>query len=153
MAATALEPVPTPWNVRIAAAFRPPELPDASRKAFRFHMAYVLLDSVSSGIVSNIPLMAVKALQASDAQLQIPIAMTSAGLFASVITGAVMARKRKLPFMLVPGFVGASFMFLMAWTRTPLWFLIAAGVVAYAVNHLLKPQGWAATTEKAQPAA
>jgi amino acid transporter len=31
--------------------------------------------------------------------------------------------------------------------------LIAAGVVAYAVNHLLKPQGWAATTEKAQPAA
>ncbi len=31
--------------------------------------------------------------------------------------------------------------------------LIAAGVVAYAVNHLLKPQGWAVTTEKAQPAA
>jgi hypothetical protein len=31
--------------------------------------------------------------------------------------------------------------------------LIAAGFVAYAVNHLLKPQGWAATREKPQPAA
>jgi len=31
--------------------------------------------------------------------------------------------------------------------------LIAAGFVAYAVNHLLKPHGWAATTEKPQPAA
>jgi hypothetical protein len=31
--------------------------------------------------------------------------------------------------------------------------LIAAGVVAYGVNHLLKPQGWAAGAEKPQPAA
>jgi hypothetical protein len=130
MAATALQEAPMPWSARLASAFRPPELPDISRKAFRFHMAYVLLDSVSSGIISNVPLMAVKALQASDPQLQIPIAMASAGLFASVITGAIMARKRKMPFMLVPGFAGALFMFLMAWTRTPLWFLIAAGFVS-----------------------
>jgi amino acid transporter len=31
--------------------------------------------------------------------------------------------------------------------------LIAAGFVAYALNHLLKPQGWAATEQKAEPAA
>ena len=31
--------------------------------------------------------------------------------------------------------------------------LIGAGVVAYAVNHLLKPQGWAAHERKAEPAA
>ena len=31
--------------------------------------------------------------------------------------------------------------------------LIGAGVVAYAVNHLLKPQGWAARERKAEPAA
>ncbi len=32
--------------------------------------------------------------------------------------------------------------------------LIAAGFVAYAVNHLLKPQGWTAVgREKPQPAA
>ena len=31
--------------------------------------------------------------------------------------------------------------------------LIAAGVVAYGVNHLLKPHGWAPSAEKPQPAA
>jgi len=31
--------------------------------------------------------------------------------------------------------------------------LIAAGFAAYAVNHLLKPAGWATPTEKPQPAA
>ena len=31
--------------------------------------------------------------------------------------------------------------------------LVAAGVVAYALNHLLKPQGWATPAEKPQVAA
>ena len=31
--------------------------------------------------------------------------------------------------------------------------LIAAGVVAYGVNHLLKPQGWAPAEQKPEPAA
>jgi amino acid transporter len=31
--------------------------------------------------------------------------------------------------------------------------LIGAGVVAYAINHLLKPAGWSAPAEKPQPAA
>ncbi len=32
--------------------------------------------------------------------------------------------------------------------------LIAAGVLAYALNHTLKPRGWSATaSEKPQPAA
>jgi hypothetical protein len=31
--------------------------------------------------------------------------------------------------------------------------LMAAGVVAYFLNHALKPQGWAAPEEKPQPAA
>jgi dipeptide/tripeptide permease len=31
--------------------------------------------------------------------------------------------------------------------------LIAAGFVAYAVNHALKPAGWATREEKPQPAA
>ena len=31
--------------------------------------------------------------------------------------------------------------------------LIAAGFVAYAVNHLLKPHGWAPAQQKAEPAA
>jgi MFS family permease len=93
-------------------------------------MAYVLLDSISAGILSNVPLMALKALHASDTQIQIPIAMTSAGLFSSVITGAIMARRRKMGFILVPGLAGALAMLIMAWVRTSLWFLIAAGAVS-----------------------
>jgi hypothetical protein len=31
--------------------------------------------------------------------------------------------------------------------------LIAAGVVAYLLNHAVKPMGWAASAEKPQPAA
>jgi len=31
--------------------------------------------------------------------------------------------------------------------------LMAAGVVAYFLNHALKPQGWATPEEKPQPAA
>jgi len=31
--------------------------------------------------------------------------------------------------------------------------LIGAGVVAYAVNHALKPAGWSVPAEKPQPAA
>jgi hypothetical protein len=113
-----------------AAAFRPPALPLLSRRAFRFHLAYTLLDSISAGILANVPLMALKFLHASDAQLQIPLSMTSAALFASVITGAIMARRRKMPFVLVPGLAGALSMFLMAWLNTPVAFLCAAGFVS-----------------------
>ena len=115
---------------RVANAFRPPVLPAASRRAFRFHLAYTLLDSISAGILANVPLMAVKFLHATDAQLQIPISMTSASLFASVITGSIMARRRKMPFVLVPGLAGALSMFVMAWLKTPFGFLCAAGAVS-----------------------
>jgi MFS family permease len=115
---------------RLALAFRPPALPSVSRRAFRFHLAYTLLDSISAGILANVPLMAVKVLRASDGQLQVPISMTSAALFASVITGSIMARRRKMPFILVPGLAGVLSMLTMAWLKTPLTFLCAAGVVS-----------------------
>jgi len=47
-------------------------------------MAYTLLDAVFAGIIANVPLMAVKAMNATDVQLQLPLAMTSVGLFSSV---------------------------------------------------------------------
>lgn len=118
------------WVTRLSRAFRPPSLPTVSRRAFRFHVGYTLLESVSSGVLANVPLMAVKFLHASDAQLQVPIAMTSAALFASVITGSIMARRRKMPFILAPGLAGALSMFLMAWLRSPSQFLCAAGLVS-----------------------
>src|SRR5215467_7930047 len=91
-----LEEIPQPktWLSRLAAGFTPPPLPSASRRAFRFHMAFTLLDAVFSGITSNTALMAVKAMGATDPQLQLPIAMASIGLFGSVFSGVAMATRR-----------------------------------------------------------
>ena len=115
---------------RLFAAFTGPDLPPISRRAFRFHMAYVLLDAISSGILSNVPLMALKAMRATDAQLQLPVIMTSVGLFSSVITGVVIANRPKKPFVLVPGLASAVFALLMAWMNSAGWFLCAAGLVS-----------------------
>lgn len=115
---------------RLAAAFRPPDLPPASRRAFRFHMAFALLEGMALGIIYNVPLMAVKAMGATDRQLQIPIIMTSLGLFSSVFTGIAMSTRRKKPFVLVPGIASAVAALLMAWTTSAGWFLCFAGFVS-----------------------
>ncbi len=122
-------PAPPRRFSRMLSAFTPPDLPPASRRAFRFHMAYTLLDAVSAGILSNAPVMAVKAMHATDAQLQLPQAMTSLGLFASIFTGAAMATRQKRPFVVVPGILSGIAALLMAWTGSALWFLAAAGVI------------------------
>lgn len=123
------EPPPTRLS-RFASAFTPPPLPPVSRRAFRFHMGYVLLDAVSAGILSNAPLMAVKAMQATDVQLQLPIVMTSIGLFVSVFSGVAMAARQKKPFVLLPGIASAVSALFMAWTSSATWFVFAAGLIS-----------------------
>ena len=115
---------------RFAAGFKPPRLPPASRRAFRYHTAFTLLYALFEGIMGNVPLMAVKALNATDVQLQLPLAMASVGLFGSAFFGAAMARRRKKPFVVLPGFAGALTALVMAWIPTASWFLAAAGVIS-----------------------
>jgi amino acid transporter len=70
------------------------------------------------------------------------------GLFGAIAIG--------IPPMLLLGFSIIRSEHEQIWNMSSFEFgmiLIATGFVAYAVNHLLKPQGWAATAEKAQPAA
>src|SRR5258708_40291934 len=98
---------PPSWLSRLATGFTPPRLPPTSSRAFRFHMAFTLLYAVFEGIIGNAPLMAVKAMNASDAQVQLPLAMTAGALFASVLTGAAVAARRQKPFLGLPGFAGA----------------------------------------------
>ena len=114
----------------LAAGFRPPPLPATARRAFRFHMAYALLDAVFAGIIGNVPLMAVKAMGATAVQLQAPLSMAAIGMFASLVTGSAMARRRKKPFVLVPGFAGAISALWMAWISSPVWFLAISGIIS-----------------------
>jgi MFS family permease len=118
------------WLSRLAQGFRPPALPKTSAGAFRFHMAYTLLDAVFAGIIGNAPLMAVKALNATDVQLQVPLSIASVGLAAAVFTGAAMATRRKKPFVLVPGFAGATSALVMAWMNSAGWFLAVSGIIS-----------------------
>jgi hypothetical protein len=120
----------TRWVARVSAGFEPPPLPPVSRRAFRFHMAFTLLYAVFEGIMGNAPLMAVKAMNATDVQLQLPLAMTSIGLFSAVLLGGAMARRRKKTFVLVPGFAAALAAFLMSGEARPAWFLFMAGVIS-----------------------
>ncbi len=95
-------------------------------------MVYTLLAALQVGIVNNVPVMAVKALHATDRQLQLPQAMISLGLFISAFTGVAMARRGKKPFVWVPGVLGALLVLAMAWTDSPMWFLgIYGGVLAF----------------------
>src|SRR5690348_2890676 len=89
---------PNGWRSRLSAGFTPPRLPPVSRKAFQFQMACALLYAFFEGIMANAPLMAVKAMNATDVQLQLPLAMAAVGLFGSVLLGTVMATRRKKPF-------------------------------------------------------
>ncbi|MFZ0772785.1 MAG: APC family permease [Candidatus Sulfotelmatobacter sp.] len=70
------------------------------------------------------------------------------GLFGAIAIG--------IPPMLLLGFSIIRSEHEQVWNMSSFAFgmiLIAAGVVAYAVNHLLKPQGWAPAEQKAEPAA
>jgi hypothetical protein len=119
---------PEKLPARIAKAFRPPPLPPVSGRAFQLHMAYVVLAAISHGILVNVPVMAVKALQGTDTQLQLPQAIASFGLFVSAFTGVAMARRYKKPFVWAPGLIGSLAIVAMAWTVSPLWFLGVYGL-------------------------
>jgi MFS family permease len=110
--------------------FLPPDLRSVSGRAFRFHLAYTLLDAVYSGIMANTPVMAIKAMHATDAQLQLPVAMASIGIFTSVFTGVTMAGRRKQPFVTMPGVAMGLSTLIMAWMHSAWWFLALSGMIS-----------------------
>ncbi|WP_263352903.1 MFS transporter [Acidicapsa acidisoli] len=115
---------------RLVAGFTPPALPPCSRRALRFHLAFTILYAVFEGITANAPVMAVESMNATDVQLQMPLAMASGGLFLSVLMGSVMARRPKKPFVLAPGFTAAVAAIVMACMPTAGWFLFMLGIVS-----------------------
>jgi amino acid transporter len=107
----------------------------------------VTLDILLYGFSLMLEFIALAVLRFREPELARPFRVPG-GLFGAIAIG--------IPPMLLLGFSIIRSEHEQVWNMSSFAFgmiLIAAGVVAYAVNHLLKPQGWAATTEKPQPAA
>jgi amino acid transporter len=107
----------------------------------------VTLDILLYGFSLLLEFVALAVLRFREPDLPRPFRVPG-GMFGAIAIG--------IPPMLLLGFSIIRSEHEQVWNMSSFAFgmiLIAAGFVAYAVNHLLKPHGWAATTEKPQPAA
>jgi amino acid transporter len=107
----------------------------------------VTLDILLYGFSLLLEFVALAVLRLREPDLPRPFRVPG-GLFGAIAIG--------IPPMLLLGFSIIRSEHEQVWNMSSFAFgmiLIAAGFVAYAVNHLLKPHGWTTTTEKPQPAA
>jgi len=107
--------------------FAGPELPVDARSTYRLHLSYVILDAATAGILANAPIMATKGLGCEDWQLSLPLILSAGGLFFAPFSGGLMARRRKLPFVVGPGLAFALCSLAMGAVSTPLPFLLLLG--------------------------
>ena len=117
----------TPWKWT-RALLGSPDLPPECRSTFRFHLTFALLDAAAAGILSNAGIMALRGLGAVDWQLGVRLSFSSAGMFATLPLGHWMARRRKMPFVVLPGIAFAICSLLAALTTDSLSFLMLLGV-------------------------
>src|SRR4051812_10125619 len=101
--------------------------PDA-RHTYQCHWWYSVLGGINAGILTNAPTIAIKGLRAPDWQLAFPTGLSGFGLLISLGLGIWMSRRRKLPFVLVPGFLSCAFALGMAASKRSLWFLVLLGL-------------------------
>ncbi len=107
----------------------------------------VTLDILLYGFSLMLEFMALAVLRFREPDLARPFRVPG-GLFGAIAIG--------IPPMLLLGFSIIRSEHEQVWNMSSFEFgmiLIAAGFVAYAVNHLLKPHGWAAAERKPEPAA
>ena len=109
------------------------DLPPDARRTFRFHLAYALLDAACGGILLNAPFIALREIQAQNWQLPLREVFSGVGMLGVVYLGSRMARRRKMPFVFIPGILAgfsALAMTLMLALGDPFWFLTFFGVGA-----------------------
>jgi amino acid transporter len=107
----------------------------------------VTLDILLYGFSLLLEFVALAVLRFREPDLPRPFRVPG-GLFGAIAIG--------IPPMLLLGFSIIRSEHEQVWNMSSFAFgmiLIAAGFVAYAVNHALKPQGWAAAERKPEPAA
>jgi MFS family permease len=125
------------------------------RRTFAYHRAYSALSGVVAGMLSNGPTIGIKALRATDWHLALPTGLSGIGLFLTLALGVWMARRPKLPFVLVPGFASCAACLGMATAPDPLVFLFLLGLfnlldstsrpaiaVIIRLNYPAESRGW-----------
>jgi hypothetical protein len=105
-----------------------PELPRAYRRTYARHLGYGILDAASSGILANAPLMALRGMASPDWQLGLQLAISSLGMFMVIYLGSIMAERRKMAFVVVPGMAYAACSVCMAFCQHALIFLSLLGL-------------------------
>jgi MFS family permease len=107
-----------------------PKLPVEVRHTYLRHLCFSLLDAVSSGVLANAPLMAVKGMAAQDWHLTLPLILSSLGMVVTLWSGNWMACRAKKPFVLLPWLVYAFASLSMALAQDGFWFLGLLGLGA-----------------------
>ena len=79
-------------------------------------------------MLANGPTIGIKALRAADWHLALPMSLSGIGLFLTLALGVWMARRPKLPFVLVPGFASCAACLGMMLAPDPLAFLFLLGL-------------------------
>lgn len=114
-----------------ATLFRGPELTGNARRTFRFHLAYAIFDAAAGGILLNAPLVAIKAFEAANWHLPLRELYSGVGMIATLYLGSWMARRRKMPFVFIPGMIaGISAVMMAVATSSAFWFLTLLGIGA-----------------------
>ena len=106
-------------------------------------------------MLTNGPTIGIKALRAADWHLALPTSLSGIGLFLTLALGVWMARRPKLPFILVPGFASCAACLGMTLAPDPLAFLFLLGLfnlldsisrpalaVIIRLNYPAESRGW-----------
>ena len=106
-------------------------------------------------MLANGPTIGIKALRAADWQLALPTSISGSGLFLMLALSVWMARRPKLPFVLVPGFASCAACLGMVLAPDPLAFLVLLGMfnlldsisrpamaVIIRLNYPAESRGW-----------
>ena len=132
-----------------------PEFAPDVRRTYSYHRAYSVLSGLVAGMLTNGPTIGIKALKAADWHLAVPMSLSGIGLFLTLALGVWMARRPKLPFVLVPGFASCAACLGMALAPEPLAFLFLLGLfnlldsisrpaitVIIRLNYPAESRGW-----------
>jgi hypothetical protein len=103
-------------------------LPTEVRRIYRYHWTYSVLSGTTAGILTNAPTIGIKILGAADWHLAMPTGLTGVGLIQSLVLGAWMSGRPKMPFVLLPGVLSCAASLCMAAALEPFWFLFLLGV-------------------------